>query len=89
MICQTRTIVRCLGCITLEGVLYVLSVALLLYATSLLFSFIPFGDITTTPETTVVNKLGLSAQSLKYILFEEELFSLYAPSPPPLLFSPA
>ena len=74
---------RAAGYIALRYVLYAFSVAMLLYLTAAAISLIPFLTITTTPETEVINKVGLDLQSLKYILFESELSQLYAPSPPP------
>lgn len=74
---------RMCGYIILTNVLYVLAVAALVCLTAAAVSLIPFSTITTTPETEVINKVGLSLQSLKHIMFETELSQLYAPSPPP------
>lgn len=74
---------RMAGYIALRCVLYAFSTAVLLYSTAVAISLIPFMTITTTPETEVINKVGLDLQSLKHILFETELSQLYAPSPPP------
>ena len=76
-------VVRTAGYIALRYVLYALSVAFLVYLTAVAISRVPFLTITTTPETEVINKVGLDLQSLKHILFESELSRLYAPSPPP------
>lgn len=76
-------VARTAGYIALRYVLYALSVAFLVYVTAVAISLVPFLTITTTPETEVINKVGLDLQSLKHILFESELSQLYAPSPPP------
>lgn len=74
---------RAAGYIALRYVLYAASVAFLIYTAAVAISLVPFLTITTTPETEVINKVGLDLQSLKHILFESELSQLYAPSPPP------
>ena len=71
------------GWIVLRAVLYAASVLFLIYLASVALSYVPFFSITTTPDTAVINKVGLSLQSLKHFLFEDELGRLYAPSPPP------
>jgi len=65
-----------------ELFLHILVVVSLLYAVSTAVSMIPFPGITTTPDTASINSVGISLQSVKYILFEDELSQLYAPSPP-------
>ena len=74
---------RTLGYVAAEMITYAIVIALLLYGVSILVALVPFPGITTTPETEVINKVGLSLQSLKHLLFEDELSTLYAPSPPP------
>jgi len=75
---------RALGYLAAEMLTYVIVVALMLHGVSILIALVPFPGITTTPETRVINRVGLSLQSLKHLLFEDELSTLYAPSPPPL-----
>ena len=67
----------------LRYVFFSVSVVFLVYVSAVAISLIPFSTITTTPETEVINTVGLDLQSLKHILFESELSQLYAPSPPP------
>lgn len=74
---------RALGFLIAEVVVYALCVAVLVGAAAALVSRVPFIGIATTPETSVINSVGLDLQSLKYILFQDALETLYAPSPPP------
>ncbi len=74
---------RTTGYILLEFVVYAAVLLALVVITASYVNMVPFPGITTTPETSVINKVGLSLQSLKYVIFESELSQLYAPSPPP------
>ena len=74
---------RTVGWMALRALFYAVSVVVLLMLAAVVMSGLPLVTITTTPETEIINKVGLDMQSLKYLLFENELSQLYAPSPPP------
>lgn len=78
-----RWLARCSSLITLELLLYTFFVLLGIYALTVLAAFVPFFGISDAPANAKINRVGLSLQSVKHILFEQELASLFAPSPPP------
>jgi hypothetical protein len=69
--------------ITVEVVVYVAFVLIGFYLLSVAAAYVPFFGISDAPADAKINKVGLTLQSLKHILFEEELSSIYTPSPPP------
>ena len=83
MAATARWLARCSSLITLELILYIFFVLLGVYALTVVAAFVPFFGISDAPAEAKINKVGLSLQSVKHILFEEELSSLFAPSPPP------
>ena len=78
-----RVAARAVAYVVAELLIYLVVVACLVYLVSVWAATVPFPGITTTPETAVINEVGLSLQSVKHLLFEDALSTLYAPSPPP------
>ena len=79
----TRWLAQLSTLLVTEAVVYVLFVALGFYLLSVAAAYVPFFGISDAPPDAKINKVGLTLQSLKHILFEDELATLYAPSPPP------
>ena len=63
--------------------MYTFFVLLGCYALTVVAAFVPFFGISDAPADAKINKVGLTLQSVKHILFESELSSIFAPSPPP------
>ena len=83
MLAATRWRARCTTLLALEVLFFVGFVVLGFVALSVLTQQIPFFGITDAPADARINKVGLSMQSLRHIMFSEELSAIYAPSPPP------
>lgn len=79
----TRWLAQLSTLLVAEAVVYVLFVVLGFYLLSVAAAYVPFFGISDAPPDAKINKVGLTLQSLKHILFEDELSALYAPSPPP------
>ena len=79
----TRWLAQLSTLLVAEAVVYVLFVVLGFYLLSVAAAYVPFFGISDAPPDAKINKVGLTLQSLKHILFEDELATLYAPSPPP------
>tara|TARA_B100000405_G_scaffold229038_1_gene163668 strand:+ start:6127 stop:6381 length:255 start_codon:yes stop_codon:yes gene_type:complete len=62
---------------------FVFYVFLGLYLLSVALNYLPVVDVTDVPPGTSVNKVGLSLQSLKYLMFSDDIAKIWAPSPPP------
>lgn len=80
---STRWVAQTSTLLVAEVVFYIAFVLLGFYALSVVAAYIPFFGISDAPPDAKINKVGLTLQSLKHILFEDELASIYAPSPPP------
>lgn len=76
-------VAQCTGAVVAEVVVYLAFVLLGLYAISVASQSVPFFGISDAPPDAKINRVGLSLQSLRHILFESDLASIYRPSPPP------